>query len=501
MRWQQTILTMAILGAALTAGAQDSMPVRLIREQTSPVVFLRDEVYASPALKVYQRENTWSRLSASFRHSDQELYLQQEGSGRQTFNVHSETYLKPGPKATVWGQAYYSNEELYKVKFNETADYQLVYPYVMADSVGGDLKSETYAFAGGLAKAVGAYQLGFQAGFKGLQTYRDRDPRPENISSVISLGLSASRKVTERYTLALDLSGLKYGQNNKLDFVSELGYPLVYHEAGLGAYNEFLAGARTKASFQGLGYGVALNFVPVQYKGWFARAGYNHLNIGKRLTDIIDDISVIHENTLNGAVGYMFDADRRHFIAELRAATVKREGIEARFINTGGANGVQKIAEDVRYVHDVATFRFRTVYGRSGGAIDWFAGLEAGYEDNAQQYVMPNRELSYSQMLIGADITARKQLGGIMLSLNAKAQRQENLESTGRWNDVSPQRAIFTMLNSNFAYLTASGMNYGGGLRADFRLTGKVSCFISADAAYHSGIERKDLRVTTAFQF
>ena len=32
--------------------------------------------------------------------------------------------------------------------WNENADYDVIYPYVAADSVGGDMKFENYAFQG-----------------------------------------------------------------------------------------------------------------------------------------------------------------------------------------------------------------------------------------------------------------------------------------------------------------------------------------------------------------
>ena len=156
MHWQLNIFTFTILSLSLTAKAQDSTIAPLVKEQTSAVVELRDDIYASPALRAYQRQNNYAQLAASFRRYTQHLYLQQEGRGNQNFTVHSETYQKLPKGLTLWGNAYYSSQRLYNVKFNETADYNIVYPYVMADSIGGDMKAETYAFTGGIAKEIGA---------------------------------------------------------------------------------------------------------------------------------------------------------------------------------------------------------------------------------------------------------------------------------------------------------------------------------------------------------
>lgn len=38
--------------------------------------------------------------------------------------------------------------------WNENADYDVIYPYVAADSVGGDMKFENYAFSGDMQKCL-----------------------------------------------------------------------------------------------------------------------------------------------------------------------------------------------------------------------------------------------------------------------------------------------------------------------------------------------------------
>lgn len=489
-----------ILGAG-TAAAQDSLSGKLVREQTSPVTAFRDELYVSPALKAWQRQYTYSRLSASFGKHEQDLYLQQEGSGRQQLNVHSETYLRGKGNVTLWGKAYYINEKLFKVKFNESANYDIVYPYVIADSVGGDLNSETYAFSGGLAKGIGKYQFGFQAGFRGEQAYRNRDPRPKNISTTLDLRIAASRKLGDRYLLALDLSGTKYNQENKLEFVSQIGEPLVYHDAGLGAYNEFLAGTRMSANYNGLIYGAALQFSPAASRGWFAGASIWQTNIGKLLSDIRFDISTAKERRLNGQAGYIMDKDNRHFIAGMKVESISREGLEAKFqTGTSGAS-IIKISEDVRYKRESTSFGVNALYGRTGGFADWYAGADAEYQDELQQYAQPDRRLSFTRLTAGIRFTGRKQFGHAFIILNATAHHYKTLDQLGSWNDINPQKAIFTMMNSNFAFLTASGMNYRGQARVDFPLTEKLSCFIAVDGAHNTGTERQEWRVTTAFQF
>ncbi|MGX5820907.1 DUF6850 family outer membrane beta-barrel protein [Chitinophaga lutea] len=482
------------------AAAQDSTQARL-REQTSPQTVVRDEVYASPALRAYQRQYKYASLYAAFRKSEQDLYLQQEGSGRQTFAIRAEAWQRPNAALTLWGKAGYASETIYNVRFNEAGDYHLVYPYVIADSVGGDMKSETYTFSGGIAKQAGLYQLGLEAAFRGTQSYRDRDPRPKNISSEIDLRLGVSRPLGQAYLLALDLSGKLYGQKSELNFVSDLGTPFYYHDAGLGVYNDLLSVKYRSSFYKGRGYGVDLQLAPAGQKGWFAGIGIRQFNNDKQVDKDVPVVGAINEQRVDARTGYLYNDGRRSFSAELRGTSLKRKGTEAKFRLPDNGSFIQKISEDVRYMHDYSGASFRAVYGRIGGALDWFAGLEAGYDDNLQRYVQPDRKMAYSQVKGGADITLRKAFGKTLLSATAKVMRFENIDAEGSWPDVSPERANFSMLNSNFAYLTASGMLYSGGLRADIPVQPRMSLYVRADAGYQSGIGQQGGGITAGIQF
>ncbi|RFS25091.1 hypothetical protein DVR12_07865 [Chitinophaga silvatica] len=505
MYWQSNILAIIILGFSLTAKAQDSTIVPLVKEQTSAVVELRDDIYTSPSLRVYQRQNTYSQLATSFRKYTQNQYLQQEGSGNQTFTVYSETYQKYPNSLTIWGNAYYNSQQLYNVKFNETADYHLVYPYVMADSVGGNLKAETYAFSGGMAKEIGRYQLGFNIDYRGLQSYRDRDPRPKNISSEINLALSASRKISDKYALALDITGTKYNQTNKLTFVSELGQPLVYHDAGLGVYNQLLSGSLTSAWYNGTGYKIGLTISPVSYQGFFGGAILQNSTIRKKTSKLqgveVYDAGEIQEQIVSANTGYLLEKDKHQFIIKATAQSVKRKGIEAIFDVRDSEVGIYKISSAPRYLHQYEIYNLRGVYGRTGGVIDWYAGLEGSWEDHQQKYALPDREMAYQHANVNADLTLRKQLGSTLLTLTGNIQRKENLSNNFFWGNIDSKTAIYSMLNSNFTYLTTSTTGYGGSIRIDFPVTKKLACYLKAAYDVKTSIEKQSFNILAAFQF
>ena len=87
-------------------------------------------------------------LSMSYGQASRPLQAE-EGDGHTLGNIAVSSYLKLSPNTTVWGGASYQTGRKRNIRFNSTSDYDQLYPYVMADTIGGDLQNEQYAFSGG----------------------------------------------------------------------------------------------------------------------------------------------------------------------------------------------------------------------------------------------------------------------------------------------------------------------------------------------------------------
>ena len=61
------------------------------------------------------------------------------------------------------------------MKWNSTADFLLLYPYVMADTLGGDPTFERYAFKAG-ASVWKKMKIGAEACFRAEHEYRTTGP-------------------------------------------------------------------------------------------------------------------------------------------------------------------------------------------------------------------------------------------------------------------------------------------------------------------------------------
>ena len=473
---RKLIILSVFLGVTNVYAQDTTAYTKRVMEQVSPITNLLTEAYSSPSLYPFSRKYNYSLLATNLEDSKKDLYLRQEGSGNRSLRINSESFLKNLNGISLWGKAYYTNEKVKQVNFNESLDYQYVYPYVMADTVGGDLNAETYYFGGGLSKKIGGLRYGIQGSFKGIQSYRDRDPRPKNISSDIDFSISVAKELNKQKALSLDLKVRKYNQNNSLQFVNELGFPLVYHDAGLGVYNELLAGTRMQAYYKGLSLGAQLNFLPTDLKGLSVQIGFNRFNLDKELSSVSTNISEAKENNAYLLLAYHYQQQNHHFLVRLKGSYVKRDGLEATFANTGGVS-LYKVSEEVRYEREKLNIKLDATYGKTTKSLSWFVGVDGTFGTDNERYILPDRFIDYQTASASVFVSLAKSVGKTTLSLDMSANQLKVLNSNYSWNNIDTRKGIYQMLNANYTYLTADVFSVSSSLRADFPLNNKLGAF------------------------
>lgn len=102
-------------------------------------------------MQSYRYSASINRLQAGMDYSKASRPARlEDGTGSSTGYGCIDAYLHKG-KATLWGNAAYRNGTTRNVRFCETTDYPLLYPYLMADTVGGNTHGEYYHFMGGFS--------------------------------------------------------------------------------------------------------------------------------------------------------------------------------------------------------------------------------------------------------------------------------------------------------------------------------------------------------------
>lgn len=453
---RKPLLLIVLFSLSVTIGYTQAIDTvkAAFEEQYASVTAFKDVFFETPALKAYQRNFDFARIKAAYYNKQDDVFLPQKGSGLKGFYIDASSYYKRKNKLTLWGNANYSNHTTLKVKYNESLDYDLIYPYVMADTVGGDIKLESYAISGGLSKQMGKVNYGFKAGYFGQQNYRDRDPRPNNISSKIDIALSAAITVNKSYKTALNLEGGKYNQRNALSFVNELGYPLIYHDAGLGAFNTMLAGDRSTAYVNATSWSPSISLVTIKEKGFLFKTGYHQFALQKRLSDINDNIAVAAEDIFFVDFGYVKNRAKTTFVLVLNTKMKERKGTEAIFNNTGGSYGYQKIAEKLSFTDDVKTIGLSGSLEKKFNTYSWALGSTASFEQHEMRYITPARFLSYNRIGLSGFANIQVKIKKSSLRFRIDVMKAFILNSSYRWPDVSASSGIFNMLSGTNQFYT-----------------------------------------------
>ena len=149
----------------------------------------------NPALHGVAFSTPFSRLylQTDWQHQSQ-AFVPEKGDGYLLPAAHVDTYLRLNDHATAWGHASYMNGQQHHIRWNSTSDYDLLEPYILADTVGGNTQRECYVFEGGYALQMGSWLLGAEMLFRANHEYRDVDPRMRGIANELTLRMGASHQ-------------------------------------------------------------------------------------------------------------------------------------------------------------------------------------------------------------------------------------------------------------------------------------------------------------------
>ncbi len=339
----------------------------------------------TPALMPYLSATSLSQAGGGYIFQDLDSRLNpQQGNGERLFHVGASSFTRT-PKGAVWGRAGYENGSRRNVMYCETSDLSVVYPYVAADTAGGDLKLERYILEGGYAGGNGTWVWGTALSYDAGLCFRDADPRPRNITGNLMMRLSGGRRIAGSYVAALSLNLRRYTQSNDIDFKSDTGTPAVYHLTGLGHHYQRFVSQGLESKFGGYGCGVRADLLPVTGRGLALSVAAGTLGIDKTLTDLNSlTMADITHRTLKASAAWL--TGRCAVAAGID--TYRRHGTE-HFFGDAASGIYPEIGKTLMYadnsyrLHATAAGSTRTTRLTLRGL------LRAGYDHRREAYAEP----------------------------------------------------------------------------------------------------------------
>lgn len=321
--------------------------------------------------------------------------LYQLGDGHSDIGIEVNSYVKLSKSSIVWGEASYRSGKKYNLKWNSTTDYALLYPYVMGDTLGGNLNNERYTFAGGYAIKTGKFTIGQYMKFRAEHEYRTTDPRPRGIVTDLSLRFGVSYDY-RKYIIGAGLGGIFYKQTNSVSFFREEGVIPEYQMVGLGMDYKRFSGSNTSAYYKATGISADVSVKPIDGDGAYISATYDYTPYRRILPNL---------NSLPVTTLYLY-----HYTCELGWKHISGVGWSGfAGINYEKRTGDEHVAgssssTEYAVITDMTMYRSHNADYYLGGALNikglslWNIIGKLGYMDYGSKYVYPVRSMSFSKV-------------------------------------------------------------------------------------------------------
>lgn len=374
--------------------AGDSIAVHTRYEaNTRSALSFFDVAYANPAEIFFKYPHSLTSVASGFSYLKQDTaVILQNGNAESLFAIDVNSYTRRNDKTTLWGRANYDTGMKRNLLYNETSDYTLLYPYVMGDSVGGDLNTSAYYFEGGLARQAGQIVCGVEAHFRAVIEYRDVDPRPKNLVNELVICPGAVFLLKKGYKIGLAFKIGRYKQTNDLNFFSELGVPNVYHFTGLGTDYYRFRGSHYSAYYKGNITGGTLSFSTETNNGFVAVADYTRFDYEKVLSSLNElPMANLKRHSLKCEVGYLNPNDRKNMGIKATLEYSKTTGTENIF---GTSTGIayQHIASLESLFKDEASLILSGLLeSNKSKRLSWHLTPQVGFVHFNEEYLSVNK--------------------------------------------------------------------------------------------------------------
>lgn len=495
MKHLKYIALMMSLHAFYMDAAETSATLDRVEETSATTLRLTDDIFtANPAAMAYFRNYSLSGFGIEGNLSrNDEAEMVQLGTDITRGSVTAQSYMRLNKSAIVWGAAEFTTSNRENVVWNNAADFLLVSPYVIGDSVGGDLTSRKYSFMGGYAGVSNGWSWGAEAAYTASIDYRDRDPRDKIIVSDLLLKAGGSHSVDKNRIIGLGAAMRIYNQESDIEFYNPNNDIHLYPLTGLGYNNpRFSSISDINTAYTGLGYGVTAALLPTDRMGFSIGASFNYLRIRQILRDF-NNLELTRSDTyrLNLLAAYMLKAGATETGIVLNAHASRRLGFENLFGSSVGNNYIM-IATRRNYYSDNLAGSLTipvTVKLPQNVTLDMQPTFSARY--SIENYRSPRRELA--ALSLTPELTAGakwRKNSRWLFSATAKAGHSFSSSCSENLAGLSPTSSLGQAIRHNFSMLTASHTFAGAKLGYDWAVTPSIILAIGVEYCHTAYCDR-----------
>ena len=486
MNFRFTFSFFLFIGGFLFIQAQNNAIDRYLKNSLPGNTFF-DSINTGVADQILSDKENYTALSGNFYHSLEKNLIKQKGDGITDLSFKVVSNFLIDSANYVWGNVHYKNGKRKNVKWNESSDYDKIYPYLMADSIGGNFSTEEYFVQGGYNRKLKQFNFGILAEYRALLEYRNRDPRPKNTISDLNVGLGISSAIAKNKRISLNVSLNKYTQSNVLKFFNQLGNPEVIHFSGMGIYNNLFKSNNKRAYYDGSGSEFQLAYLNTTKKGLMASAGFSSLSIDKIMLDLQGIIANnINEKRYKFNVSY--STPDLSFFKGIRISSEirKRKGTEGIFYNETSSN-YKKIGEATRYYHDNNNIRLVSLFEliKTKKIRNLSLAPFVNYFSSNERYTEPFIQQKIEKVTVGFETDLLYQISEkSLINIGFELGTTNNLTNSWNSNYSYTKQSIQELMEQNFSYLSSNNYYMNLSYRQDYSINEQYSIYIDTKYGY-----------------
>ena len=370
----------------------------------------------NPALRGFAHANGLTVLGIDYGTMRRDSVISpQTGRGLDSYGVGASTYTRAGGDMVLEGHASYHRSTSRKVVWNETADLLMIYPYLAADSVGGDIQTEIYDFGGAYSDRRGRLLWGASLDYTAGLHWRSVDPRPRNVTANLRARAGIAWALSPKAVIGAAARYTRYKQTSSIKFESEMGQDKIYHLTGLGTQYQRFAGIGLSTHYNADLWGVSIDLRPdsIDGTGPSAALSYDGMDMKVLLTDLNKlPMATITSYAFDARAGYTWRRGPSRWSIMAYASTSLRKGTENIFGDP--ATGIYpQIGTLPMYRHRLNNVGGEALWTMQRGDYSAFsARLATGYRRSMQLYASPRQKMSAEHWITAIDLGASVPLKG-----------------------------------------------------------------------------------------
>ncbi len=467
-----------LFGVIYAQNDNDDIFVKIKQDHNEKQFF--KSVFENPALMPVFGKHKFSKIKATYSKLKDEAYLIQKPDQEENVQLSASSFFPTDSVTTLWSKASYQNLKQRNVVLNESIDYNLLYPYLTADTVGGDLNNEKYYFSGGYAKTLGKVNLGAFLSYKATLASRSRDPRVRNVSSDLELkGGVAFNDFIGSY-VGFYANYQKYSQSNSLRFFSIISNPVVYHLNGLGYFNSLLRGARLDAFYEGNGYGAGFQFSPTKNQDIWFTVDFKQLEIGKFIREELSaQSSILTNRNLDIHLLKLFKRQKSSTLGvKISYRSSEKVGVES-ILSARSGIGLQILAQNENYLLENNIYELSGLYLREKTNSLLSVTPYVNYQQYNEDYLLVRSFQYFDYLSFGIDSHYLNKVNNkIIFSCFLNLKYKSVLEVSSLLRNDS-EVSLSNMVASNFNILSSDFSQADINLKIDYKVKDDLNLFFS----------------------